>query len=334
MSVKNIICMEGISSLPLYSETNQFDFSKIAPMPQELDVEHSLSVEIYIMYHITRRCSMSWRELPEDKLSLVTADPGYLFSRALKIEKGKWKPTRDSYDNRGRVYVQNIRCFGFPSWYGWRKAHWGTKWNATGTAVSGADEVSFSTVDNPPLPVVASLSAMYPGSEIEFIWLAEDFDIEGSGRAIFRAGQAVEGGPFASWRDAYPYFAERSGRLQADWKSSPEEISTQRLVIRINRDQKDAFKSLCEKAHMPATAAIIRFAERAVEEGELPFDPDEAYAARQWKVAAAKRDGHFSLRISFDMREAFSGVCQSYKITVSSAVALYMDKCLGEGKIL
>lgn len=70
----------------------------------------------------------------------------------------------DSYDERG--------------WYGWSLRHWGTKWNAYESEVSGDNGdlavVRFDTAWSHPVPIIEELSRRNPGVTIEVLYADED----------------------------------------------------------------------------------------------------------------------------------------------------------------
>lgn len=54
-------------------------------------------------------------------------------------------------------YKINTEKFGFPHWYEWRKANWGTKWNSYNCDFKD-NSVTFSTAWCPPEPVIKELA--------------------------------------------------------------------------------------------------------------------------------------------------------------------------------
>lgn len=53
--VKNIIKMENIGRFPLYDECKHFDFNKLIPMPEDLNIEHIPFTNEIIFYYLTER---------------------------------------------------------------------------------------------------------------------------------------------------------------------------------------------------------------------------------------------------------------------------------------
>jgi hypothetical protein len=64
-------------------------------------------------------------------------------------------------------YAQNQAQHGHRTWLGWNREHYGTKWDLTAATEMrrlSSDAVSyrFGTIEERPLPWVATVSAMYP----------------------------------------------------------------------------------------------------------------------------------------------------------------------------
>ncbi len=73
----------------------------------------------------------------------------------------------------GRRFRENEEKHGYRTWYDWRIAHWGTKWNAYKfKLVDTGDpfEVSFMTAWDPPHPVIEALSARFPAAVVWHVY--------------------------------------------------------------------------------------------------------------------------------------------------------------------
>lgn len=93
------------------------DFNNIIPMPEELLIEKA-AVEIWV-WNTLKQCSWSH-----------------------SIFIGRWCFENHSMDRRiggkgqkealqlGASYLENRKKYGYPTWYEWSTATWGTKWNA------------------------------------------------------------------------------------------------------------------------------------------------------------------------------------------------------------
>ncbi|MHB8368102.1 MAG: DUF1281 family ferredoxin-like fold protein [Leptospirales bacterium] len=158
-----------------------FDFDSIIPMPPDLKVECS------------SRGEEGWTILygtPADR-EKVLEGLGLSDIPAGEIEKALSERYPEALA-LGRLYQENIRKYGHATWYSWAVDHWGRKWNAScdfqaESPVShqnGCLTLSFWTPDEPPLPVVAALSAAYPKCRIRLTYFESTNFIGGGGTAI------------------------------------------------------------------------------------------------------------------------------------------------------
>ena len=99
--VKNIVKMEGITKLPLFKtqydkyekrDVTSFDFNKLIPMPESLDIESGSITDEAIIYYVTDKCTLPLRAIKEDHRKLVDRNITNSFS------KGSWAEER--YDRR------------------------------------------------------------------------------------------------------------------------------------------------------------------------------------------------------------------------------------------
>ena len=59
--VRNIVKMEGIVKLPLFTVEDgktRFDFNKVIPMPDSLDIESGSITDEAIIYYVTDKCTL------------------------------------------------------------------------------------------------------------------------------------------------------------------------------------------------------------------------------------------------------------------------------------
>ena len=73
--------------------------------------------------------------------------------------------------------------------YDWQVANWGTKWNAYDFTESGPTRFSFLTAWSPPLPVIETLSDLFPELDVT-IEFQDEFDYE-SQILTFRNGVLI-----------------------------------------------------------------------------------------------------------------------------------------------
>lgn len=202
--VKNIVRMEGITKLPLFTTEKGvmcFDFNKIIPMPESLDIESGSMTDEAIIYYVTDKCTLTLRGIKEADKELVEKTVSNILSKswAEKVFMGVLEKTQDmplrkkeELYKKGQTYVSNVRNYGHPTWYGWCNEHWGTKWNAYSNEQEDEDTISFETAYANPEPVMLKLSEMYPETTIEHWWADENMG-NNDGYRAYRGGQIVDG---------------------------------------------------------------------------------------------------------------------------------------------
>lgn len=208
--VKNKIRMEGIAKLPLFGEAENgekfFDFNKLIPMPESLNVT-SGSIENDAIAALIQELSNRTRFLP----IAVKVKDGVL------DEKYRDPVKKKELLEAGLQYAQNIVRYGSSSWYEWCCKHWGTKWNAYELKIIDDDTISFETAWSNPEPVILKLADMYPESEIEHLWADEDIG-SNTGFREYRDGEWSECQDDACSDQAYERFIECWGENNCLYK--------------------------------------------------------------------------------------------------------------------
>lgn len=189
--VRNKIVMPGIKHLPLFNEKGDFDFNRIVPMPDPLNiVEGAISDDAIVVYLTDSGTAL----FTDDKASLAKAagviSPGQIYSQIKPSAPLNGEALSELFA-LGQRLVENFQKYGARSWYDWCRREWGTKWNACETTVEDDDTVIFDTAWEPPLPVLAKLSEMYPEVEIE-VWCADEAPCEAMLYASIQDGQVAE----------------------------------------------------------------------------------------------------------------------------------------------
>jgi hypothetical protein len=141
---------------------SKFDFHAVLPMPDELKTSESSS-----------DANMAWQLKYGDWSDIQGRyGPAQFASRddALAAARAAGRQPQSFDELADRVQSLVIRC-GFPSWYEWACATWGTKWPAYDAGWMGparaakrdAEQVAyFETAWSPPIPVIVALSARFP----------------------------------------------------------------------------------------------------------------------------------------------------------------------------
>lgn len=172
--VSNILKMKGIAKLPLFGERENkyceggieryFDFNKMIPMPESLEVE-SGSTEDIAIEAVLRKLSKH-RFLGKNYCSMDDDD----YKKRVE-NHGK---SEDELAELGLQYISNKIKYGATTWYDWCCNNWGTKWNAYELEIIDDDTIMFQTAWSSPEPVIEKLAEMYPDAHIEHWWADED----------------------------------------------------------------------------------------------------------------------------------------------------------------
>lgn len=151
------------------------DFEKIDPMPPSLHIDSG--DRTYRLQNVYREFLESGSENEKEYLD-----------QHPRITPEEWELGKQAYEN--------IQEYGALTWYEWRIAHWGTKWNAYGlsenTAQEPRNELRFQTAWDAPHPLLQRLSEMYPDVLFEYEWADEDIG-SNCGRKKLLDGEIIDG---------------------------------------------------------------------------------------------------------------------------------------------
>ena len=87
----------------------------------------------------------------------------------------KIKDNQAEYAIKGLLIKNNIKKYGYPNWYGWRRDNWGTKWNAYNFEKGElTNQIIFYTANTTPLKVYRKLTQLFPDVTFTFEWADED----------------------------------------------------------------------------------------------------------------------------------------------------------------
>ena len=186
----NIIEMDNITNLPLYTEEDEFDFEKLTPMPagfnQEVG-EMGRAKEDYIsaLYWYAMKHDVPWPQGKKALLDLLAklflaqaGEPDYMritCQPLSEVQKDceRQHTSMEAMAKIGLEYVKNYQLCGHLTWYDWSIENWGCKWNASQTWKAGDDTVSFQTPWEPPLKVLETLAQKYPDKEFWCVFADE-----------------------------------------------------------------------------------------------------------------------------------------------------------------
>ena len=141
-----------------------FDFDKVIPTPDELDIESNSGAEMVVLLYM-RQAHFTMVAAPHDPMVKMAIE---------RYEK--WDDdTKARMEKLARQYLANIAKYEYPNWYSFHIGKWGTKWNAYGSNVRNGDTLEYETANGYPEPVLIELSKKWP--DVEFDLMAADEDI-------------------------------------------------------------------------------------------------------------------------------------------------------------
>lgn len=139
-------------------ENMAIDFNKIIPMPEGLDIDDSsLGEEGLVVIKKQKNEDLSIYE--EEIIKRFNDKSQELQKEALEL---------------GQQYYDNLKKYGYKTWYDWSRANWGTKWNAMNTELMDNDSIYFETAWNGVEPLICALSEKFPDVEFEYKYADED----------------------------------------------------------------------------------------------------------------------------------------------------------------
>lgn len=187
--VTNVIIMKNITQLPFFSEYEEskendpkifFDFNKIIPMPEELQIIsgsiENIAVEMAIRFY--DKNGEGLREYHQ------YSDEEFIRGRKNYTE------TDLELADIGLKYLSNVVKYSASNWYVWREKNWGTKWNSYQLEIINKDCIRFQTAWYPPIPILIELSQMNPKTQITHYW-CDEFIGNGSGYFEYNNGIIV-----------------------------------------------------------------------------------------------------------------------------------------------
>lgn len=129
--VTNVIKMQGITNLPLFTEEDgirRFDFNKLIQMPESLNIESGGMENDSIVYFLTERCTIPLICLDDNKKEIISKTVAHnffgdewvqaVFNRAMESACQQKINETELYE-LGEKYVQNYLKYGYTTWYDW-----------------------------------------------------------------------------------------------------------------------------------------------------------------------------------------------------------------------
>lgn len=160
---------------------DHFDFHKVVPMPRALGVEDNSSADhMWDLLYGIEQYKTNPKRLGENAFFIHQ-----LIEHMEKTGETKEAAVAKILENHptakeeAEQYQKNLEKYGHKTWYGWRVAKWGTKWNSIGdtTSVSLVENeekcelyIDFDTAWSPCVPVVKKLIKKHRDLTFDFTY--------------------------------------------------------------------------------------------------------------------------------------------------------------------
>lgn len=163
---------------------NLFDFNKIIPMPESLNITSGGRVDMamaYVHYEETMDSKgletyLTYPWVKKEGIETISQLCDYI-KENVNIEEG-------------HKAIYNEKTYGYRDWYSWSNANWGTKWSAS-NITENKYGFQFQTAWSTPEPILIALSEKF--TDIKIIVEYADEDIGANcGRFTLLSGQEIE----------------------------------------------------------------------------------------------------------------------------------------------
>lgn len=168
-----------VRELKLSTENGEqaFDFNKLIPMPESLNIESGSNTDRAIAYYITERLTIPVEQTNLSGLisNCFSNDWANEVVSRLKNETETSPEVWDKLYENGKQYMYNREHYGCYTWFDWCRRNWGTKWNACNAEWSLDDGMLvFQTAWSAPFPIIEALAEKYPDLDFTHRWADED----------------------------------------------------------------------------------------------------------------------------------------------------------------
>lgn len=149
------------------------DFNRIIPMPEELLIDASSDGEQGMEYLAAMQ-----------RKPFYTPDDLKAIQRVEELQEERRKEVLQL----GASYLNNLEKYGYPTWYEWSIATWGTKWNAYDQYFEEPNILWFDTAWDSVPQLIQKLSEIFPEVEFHYAYADEDLGYN-VGRGIIQNGE-------------------------------------------------------------------------------------------------------------------------------------------------
>ena len=219
--VTNIVNINGpadqkeklLEQIAFGGKPGTFDFNKVIPMPEGLDIPEGGITETAIEAYLSVMNPDNHSELvPGERLTAGEFLAAIQDAKACRSCYYEYTPnirlsdkdilehsgnddakTPEDLVRLGRQYLTNFREHRASTWYDWSVNNWGTKWNNdpdTPVVDPETGAIHFDTAWSMPEPIFMELSRQYPELTFDVSWADEDIGYN-VGNREYRNGEVV-----------------------------------------------------------------------------------------------------------------------------------------------
>lgn len=161
-------------------DITEFDFNRLIPMPEELNIECGSMGERGLVY--------LYDHTGDENEKQIIAKAYASENTFNNIETARQSDTYEvDVIEMGKRYLSNYKKYGYCTWYRWAIDNWGTKWNACNTSVD-EKSIYFDTAWSFPAPIFAKLSDICHKNNVVMSGYFCDEDCGSGNEGYFHSG--------------------------------------------------------------------------------------------------------------------------------------------------
>lgn len=221
-------------------ELGTFDFNKLIPMPESLNVTAG-SIEKDTAEAFLTALNPDMPAYGIEKMHRENFQ-GLLMRMNQQLMFGKYNCSKSDEEmltmakhygdgsvrsllSVGRQYVENFLKYGCTTWYDFCPRAWGSKWNALRAELADDRTFEFDTAWSRVMPIISKLAERFPNVDFEYSWADEDIG-NNVGECEFKGGELVmENVMNSGSKEAYELSAELWGMDLAEFGFEYDEKS-------------------------------------------------------------------------------------------------------------
>ena len=178
------------------SDDSEFDFNKLVPMPNTLNIPSGGSDDQSIQFAISKMDKATQAKMKTVLIETQCSYYGNYFKKiygriftkreleecAKEFERQRIETKVDPWDSTdyqglniktledlGNMYIHNIILYGCDTWYDWSYKYWGTKWNSCDVYIDDKTNlISFQTAWSVPGPILEAFAYLCDKYNVTF----------------------------------------------------------------------------------------------------------------------------------------------------------------------